>query len=666
VEERWHFLVLALLTERAISARRSRTATRHHNGHFTEDLNNGNGANGGVPADGDASNTGPELITNGGSELLTDRGRTPLTNGASSEPVAHNGSGRNAAAGITPGPSVGFERAAAVERWHRLRSWLREYFASDHRRALQAALGLLWLIAGALQFQPFMYSHGFIAMLNDTASGQPSWVAGPMNWAANIAAPNLAFFNTLFALTQVAIGLGLLYRQTVKQALAASFVWALVVWWVGEGLGLIFAGTANPLTGAPGAVLLYAIVGLLAWPNDRPGGLLGVRGARTAWVVLWLVMAWAWLLGPNSSPNATSDAIISNPSGLGIVNSLQNALADAAKGNGLIIALVLSLVSVAIAVGVAFDINPRRFLKLAIGLSLAYWVIGQGLGGIFTGTATDLNTGPVFALLAIAVWPLAATSARRFSFTQAAAGVRRELGIPEVAFGPGQTIRRAGLLAASVVAVGLLVLIGVLSGGGSSSPAANAGPLTGLRLLPPPPGSPGPIGPEGLPVPNAPPLAAAATTTTNNAVDGIPSCVRQTQVQVRRQARLTIFVQGFARQLPAGIGIINGHPQYTRRGTYIPTGNCASAVHTNAADGMIEIRSPNQRSYTLGDFFDLWGQQLNNDHVGPAAGPVTVFINGKPYAGNPRKIQLNQGPQIQLEVGTPLVTPETAGTATDL
>ena len=73
--------------------------------------------------------------------------------------------------------------------------------------------------------------------------------------------------------------MGLLYRPTVKLALAVSFAWVLVVWWFGEGFGMLFMNMANPLTGAPGAVLLYAIVGLLVWPNGRPGGLLGVRGA---------------------------------------------------------------------------------------------------------------------------------------------------------------------------------------------------------------------------------------------------------------------------------------------------------------------------------------------------------------------------------------------------
>ena len=139
----------------------------------------------------------------------------------------------------------------------------RRYFASDRRRALQTALGLLWLLDGALQFQPFMYSRAFPQMLVAMNAGQPHWLSTTVGWGARIALTDLPLFNTLFALTQVALGLGILFRPTVKLALAGSFAWALVVWWVGEAFGMLFTNTASPLGGAPGAVLLYALVGLI-------------------------------------------------------------------------------------------------------------------------------------------------------------------------------------------------------------------------------------------------------------------------------------------------------------------------------------------------------------------------------------------------------------------
>jgi hypothetical protein len=311
---------------------------------------------------------------------------------------------------------------------------LRDYFASDNRRIFQTALGLIWLLDGALQFQPFMYSKGFVALLTGTASGQPYWLASSIDWVAHITQRDMTLFNTLFALIQVSIGLGILYRRTVKPALALSFAWALGVWWFSEGFGMLFAGTANPLTGAPGAVLLYAIIGLLVWPVERTGGLLGARGARAAWVTLWLVMAWSWLLAPNSSANATTNAIMSAP-GAGWLHSLQTSVASGASGHGLVIALVLAFLSAAIGIGVAANWRPVPLLALAIVLSLGYWVIGQGFGGIFyTNSATDPNAGPLFILLALVLLSL---TPRRSSVSRAV-DVNASNGRVRAAEPPGQ------------------------------------------------------------------------------------------------------------------------------------------------------------------------------------------------------------------------------------
>ena len=49
-----------------------------------------------------------------------------------------------------------------------------------------------------------------------------------------------------------------------------SFLWAFGVWFFGEGLGQIFTGSASALTGAPGSVFLYGLIGLMAWPRSAP------------------------------------------------------------------------------------------------------------------------------------------------------------------------------------------------------------------------------------------------------------------------------------------------------------------------------------------------------------------------------------------------------------
>jgi hypothetical protein len=281
---------------------------------------------------------------------------------------------------------------------------IREYLFSDLRRTTQTVLGLIWLLDGALQFQSFMYGNGFIQMLKSGAAGQPGWVESSVTWGANLMHSDQVLFNTFAALVQVAIGLGLLYRPAVKPALVLSFAWGLTVWWFGEAFGMLFMNMAQPLNGAPGGVILYVLIGLIVWPNARPGGLVGVRGARAIWAGVWLIMAWAWLLAPSSSANAVHNMINAAPSGMSWLSSVQDGFASITKGNGLIVALLFAALSAVIAIGVYRNWRAKELLTLSIVINVLFWVVGQGLGGIFAGGATDPNAGPLFVLLACALW----------------------------------------------------------------------------------------------------------------------------------------------------------------------------------------------------------------------------------------------------------------------
>ena len=139
------------------------------------------------------------------------------------------------------------------------------------QRVLQIVLGLFWLLDAGLQFQPFMFSSNFTTTyLLNNAQNQPDVIRWIITNVGNFVGPHVAVWNTFFALIQVAIGLGLLFRRTVRPALAVSFFWAFGVWFFGEGLGLIFTGSASALTGAPGSVFLYGLIGLMAWPRSAP------------------------------------------------------------------------------------------------------------------------------------------------------------------------------------------------------------------------------------------------------------------------------------------------------------------------------------------------------------------------------------------------------------
>ena len=112
-----------------------------------------------------------------------------------------------------------------------------------------------------------------------------------------------------------------------------------------------------------------------------------------------------------------------------------------------------------------------------------------------------------------------------------------------------------------------------------------------------------------------------------------------------------------ARRVPYAVGI--EHPQTTRtpQGIFVGGGDCFYWLHTHAADGIIHIESPVARTFTLGDFFDIWRQELGPNQVGPASGHVTAFYNGRLVHGNPRQIPLTAHAQIQLDIGRPLIAP---------
>jgi hypothetical protein len=221
----------------------------------------------------------------------------------------------------------------------------------------------------------------------------------------------------------------------------------------------------------------------------------------------------------------------------------------------------------------------------------------------------------------------------------------------------------AGIGAAVVViiaAVGITLAVtssGGSAGGGGGTPGLRLGPVSALGTLKPAP-SPGPSGPEGVPVPAAAPLASASTAADGTTVDGI-SCQASEQTIFHIHAHLTVFVNGVQRQIPAAIGIPGAQAQATAQGPFIASGTCFYWLHTHAADGIIHIESPVHRAYTLGNFFDEWGQSLGPGRVGAATGHVVALYNGQVYQGNPRDIPLRAHAQIQLEVGTPLVAQQT-------
>jgi len=150
---------------------------------------------------------------------------------------------------------------------------------------------------------------------------------------------------------------------------------------------------------------------------------------------------------------------------------------------------------------------------------------------------------------------------------------------------------------------------------------------------------------------NGPVLAGLDSAAQGSSVHGI-QCSSSEQTVYHIHAHLAVFVNGAQRTIPYGIGIPGGAAPEASGGPYVGSGTCFYWLHSHDQSGVIHIESPVQKLYTLGDYFAIWGQPLAAGQVGPANGMLTVYVDGKRYAGDPASITLTAHKLIQLDVGT--------------
>jgi len=281
------------------------------------------------------------------------------------------------------------------------------------RRGLQICLGVFWLLDAALQYQPFMFGPGFVTSgIEPAAAGNPAAIVSSVTWASHLMLRHIALYNAVFASIQLLLAIGLFFRRTVQLALAASIIWALSIWWFGESLGGILTGT-SPLAGLPGAVVLYALIAIVLWPNGSAAheptsaaaaGALGPAGANFLWLALWAVFAHYLLLPANRAPDALTHIFSTADGQPRWVAATMTLFAHAAEHRGTQVSVVLAVVCSAVALGVFSRRARRPALVIAAALGLLFW-IAEGFGGIFTGQGTDPNTGPLLIVLAACYWP---------------------------------------------------------------------------------------------------------------------------------------------------------------------------------------------------------------------------------------------------------------------
>jgi hypothetical protein len=285
------------------------------------------------------------------------------------------------------------------------------------RQALIWILGLIWLLDAALQYQPYMFTKDFPNdAIRPTGQGSPGWVASPVSWSADLMVHHIVFWNAVFATIQLLIALGLFWRRTAKLALAGSFVWAVMIWWLGEGLGGVLAGPVSPVMGLPGAVIIYALIAVFVWPRDpspwpsvAEASPATVAGAKAVWLLLWASFVFESLRPANRAPGALHDMVTGMAAGEpGWVKSINSWGGHVLAGRGLGFSIALAIIFALAAVSVFLPTTARRVtLLLVVVVALAIWIVGEDFGQIATGNATDPNSGPLLALLAFCFWPLA-------------------------------------------------------------------------------------------------------------------------------------------------------------------------------------------------------------------------------------------------------------------
>lgn len=281
------------------------------------------------------------------------------------------------------------------------------------RREVQQILGALWLIDGLLQVQPQMFTLNLIyGIMMPLLQNQPTPVAASLQWIIGVTTQHLLLVNMLVAVVQIAIGLSLFLGRGIRAALIVSIVWAVFAWYAIEGMGLLLTGAASVLTGAPGAFLLYILLALVVYPRRASErSLLSRRYLRWSLAGFWCLAALLQLQPSWWVPGQISGSIAVMLDGGG----LNQFLVDPVLGllsvlttqieiplNSVLIILFLGL---AFALTVAKDAWLRPLLVVSMVISLAIWWGFEALGNILTGLTTDVNSGLVLIVIALACWP---------------------------------------------------------------------------------------------------------------------------------------------------------------------------------------------------------------------------------------------------------------------
>jgi hypothetical protein len=270
--------------------------------------------------------------------------------------------------------------------------------------ALTMALGVIWIVDGLLQLQPAQFS-GFALGIEMNAMAQPSAIAHLELAFGRLTSTAVTPFTVLIAAVQILLGAAMLARRARPIALSASIPWALAVWTLGEGFGTIATGYAMVPTGAPGAAFAYAVLAVLLLLDRRSGDdSRRRRNFACAWSALWLLAAGlqlgsrvplALMLRANFNESAAGEPAV--------LAGLDHRLAEITGAHAVAATALLAFVELLFACAPWMS-HERWTLLATLSVLFLFWVAGENLGGIFTGSASDVGITPLLALIALGAY----------------------------------------------------------------------------------------------------------------------------------------------------------------------------------------------------------------------------------------------------------------------
>lgn len=268
------------------------------------------------------------------------------------------------------------------------------------RQVLRVGLGVLWAVDAILQAQPAMWTRAvLVGQVWRPAAQGPAWLAALVSWSIGLASPHLIAFNAALVATQAALAALLLAGpgRTARVGAWGTVVFSGALWIFGQGLGGLLSPGASLGLGAPGSGFIYGVLGALLLLPAPGAGASTLLAALLAGGALLQAQPAFWNAVRLSAPVAAD--VMATPPALRAPLDAATAAAMAAPRlvDGLLVGALL------VAAGAA-ALRPAKRATLAgvLALLALLWVTGQDAGMLWTGTATDPNTMPALAVLAVA------------------------------------------------------------------------------------------------------------------------------------------------------------------------------------------------------------------------------------------------------------------------